>query len=116
MARKRNVDGVAAFERDYRAFEQKLVNREVSHEEQVRATAFFLAHSFEIPVLELMRDQGFDAFCVKVEAGQFLMGPNDGTKTAFSTDDLRRIYSYCLKVLEDRLARGQLAPGKAGVH
>lgn len=110
MANERNADGVLASERDFRETERRLVEGDIPQNVQARALAYFLAHSFEIPVLELMRDQGFDAFVKKVEAGQFDL-PHDVRATPLSEDDIRRIYGYVLKVLQHRLDRGRLITG-----
>lgn len=112
---KPNVDGIHDFERDFRAFETRLIQSDIPHEQQVRATAMFLAQSFEIPVLELMRDQGFDAFAVKVRHGQF-DAPPGSARTPFTTDDLRFIYDYCLQTLQARLARQNLRGGEPRVQ
>lgn len=100
----KNVDGAYEFEKDYRAFERKLVSGDYPHHEQVRATAMILATCFDLSILELMKDQGFDAFVAKVEAGQFCAEPG-ATRTSFTLDELRGIYGYILQVLEHRKAR-----------
>lgn len=107
MAAGRNNDGVLDSERDFRASERRLVDGDIPQNVQARALAYFLAHSFEIPVLELMRDQGFDAFTAKVKAGQFDL-PHGVQATPLSDDDIRRIYGYILKTLEHRLARSRV--------
>jgi len=107
MADKPNADGVLGFEQDFREFERKLIEQDIPHDIQVRGIAYFLAHSFAIPVLELIKDQGFDGFTMKVANGLFDL-PIGVPRTDFTEDDLRRVYTYILRVLDERLARTRL--------
>lgn len=99
-----NADGVFAWERDFREHERRLVEKDVPHEEQVRATAMFLARSFELTVLRMIRDEGFEVFRQKTRSAQAEV-PKDGTRLVYSDDDLRRMYGFVLRELDAREGR-----------
>ena len=99
-----NNDGILPHEQDFREMERRLIHDDLPHEEQVRGAAMFLARSFELPVLQLIRDEGFEVFALKTRHAQSNL--EAGVRPIdYTDDDLRRMYGYLLRELETREGR-----------